>query len=536
MLKPTADYKNKVALLYGIPEWLKEFSKKKIERLEVFNYLINELISMQNSGMLVFIFSESKEWSKSFISKFFNDKILQNREWFKIIKLNPITQQNIEKKIDSIRRQYGINLGQEMIDQIITSSNKDLRSILQNLQLYWSSNIGIEDIGHSYSNKRAKDKNKSNINYMTQNNYSNVSLFENESVEKSKKFGTEMWSKDYGLSIFHAIGKFLYNKRKVSSKQEPVRLTYLEMKKKPRPKFYENHLNILNKVQTESSTFSLFLYENMLDHFGDISDWAKVLEAYSLNDSLLNRNSYSYWNMHYVEEIQQLTTHIECLAITEYNLHGGDLPKDNKLKMFAKPMFFEYKRKLNESKLLLNDSLKIDQWLRKEIVSEDMLIGSSFRSLTDYLPYLFQIEAFRKMDFLQPLAKLVNFKAKTINLGINKFWEDELCNDDQDKEFLNDLSIKNLQKQKFIKKKNAKDGFAQKANKPKAMFVEEKISDSSNESIDIAEEDLKDIISEWNNKNSAEEVEDINEADIQEWLNDIDEDTLRDLDGLLNSD
>lgn len=139
------------------------------------------------------------------------------------------------------------------------------------------------------------------------------------------------------------------------------------------------------------------------------------------------------------------------------------------------------------------------------------------------------------MDFLQPLVKLVNFKTKTINFGLNKFWEDELCNDDQDKEFLNELSLKSLQKQKFLKKKNAKDGFAQSASAVKNNWIIEEISDSSSESWDIKEEDLKDVISDFNRKNSSKEADDINEDDIQEWLNDIDEDIIDNLD-CINSD
>ena len=179
----------------------------------------------------------------------------------------------------------------------------------------------------------------------------------------TSKLNKELCNKDYGLSLFHAIGKFLYNKRLLPGEQKPQSVSSIRMKKKPRPRFYENHLEILNQVQTDSSTFSLFVHENMLDHFDDIADWANVLTTYSWNDAMLNRNSYAYWNMQYMDELQQLATHIEWLAITEYNIHGGDIVKRSK-KTMAKPVYFESKRKQNENKQILYDSLKIEQCLK----------------------------------------------------------------------------------------------------------------------------------------------------------------------------
>ena len=88
-------FKGNVGLIQSFPNWIKEFSKMKISRLERFNSLIRKIIENWNSGWLVFMFNDSKEWNKNFLSKYFTEDILQNEEWFKILKLNPITIFNV---------------------------------------------------------------------------------------------------------------------------------------------------------------------------------------------------------------------------------------------------------------------------------------------------------------------------------------------------------------------------------------------------------------------------------------------------------
>jgi hypothetical protein len=45
-------------------------------------------------------------------------------------------------------------------------------------------------------------------------------------------------SKDFGLQIFHALGKFLYNKRIDKSTKEGKRMTAEQLLNIPKPKFY----------------------------------------------------------------------------------------------------------------------------------------------------------------------------------------------------------------------------------------------------------------------------------------------------------
>jgi hypothetical protein len=59
------------------------------------------------------------------------------------------------------------------------------------------------------------------------------------SLPKSKKnIKTTETSKDYGLQIFHALGKFLYNKRIDKCTKKEIQMTAEQLLSIPKPKFY----------------------------------------------------------------------------------------------------------------------------------------------------------------------------------------------------------------------------------------------------------------------------------------------------------
>lgn len=100
--------------------------------------------------------------------------------------------------------------------------------------------------------------------------------------------------KDNPYSIFHALGKFLYNKRINPSTGNVEQMPSSEMKKEKKPKLYFKHKDILNQIQLEKPSFSLYLHENMLDFYNDIGDVANCLDIYSFNDRAEGKVQYSY--------------------------------------------------------------------------------------------------------------------------------------------------------------------------------------------------------------------------------------------------
>jgi len=66
------------------------------------------------------------------------------------------------------------------------------------------------------------------------------------------------------------------------------------MCKSKKPDLYFRHKDILNQIQIDKPSFTLYLHENMLDFFTDINEIADCLEVYSLTDSCESSVSYSY--------------------------------------------------------------------------------------------------------------------------------------------------------------------------------------------------------------------------------------------------
>lgn len=333
-------------------------------------------------------------------------------------------------------------------------------------------------------------------------------LTQQEIHRDSEKIET---SKDFGLLIFHALGKFLYNKRIDVRTKEVGYMTADQLQCIPKPKFYWNHQEILNKVDTESHTLSLFLEENMYDFFKNIEDMANVLDVYSANDPLTNFKSiYSNANEKYFYELKEQWALSEALAITEFNIHGYE-PKDSKnqkkgkLHTMAKPEWFDFKKKADETKLCIYETTKFEQNSGDWIISEQLLLGTTRVIWQDYLPYLNSMGYIRKHPSFERLSKLWEFSKSIPNVfkNSNRVEESEICNEEKDKEFEEKLA--NSKKQSNLKKRKQqfKDGKAwNKAEEVK--YQVEEIEDSSDE---VNESDLEDVMNELEQENLLDDLD-----------------------------
>ena len=56
-----------------------------------------------------------------------------------------------------------------------------------------------------------------------------------------------------------------------------------------KPKFYEKHAEILSNTLLEDHVLSLYLHENMLNHYQDIFDVSNCFDIYSELDGELSK-------------------------------------------------------------------------------------------------------------------------------------------------------------------------------------------------------------------------------------------------------
>lgn len=66
----------------------------------------------------------------------------------------------------------------------------------------------------------------------------------------------------------------------------------------------------------------MYLNENMHYFYSDIDDLANSLEVFSYTNSIDAELTYSYGNQQFLYEMDELNTLINCMSVTEYNLHG----------------------------------------------------------------------------------------------------------------------------------------------------------------------------------------------------------------------
>lgn len=478
-----------------------------------FNNLLTNIIEKDHTSLLVFTFTDSKERNKKFLSKIFNTSILNNAS-VKRLELNPITDANITKILKHVISDRGIKLSADRLEDIVKSSNRDLRNALQTLQFYSSNNNSNEHSLLQHSGRRhnpgprnRKHCDESNTQLMNEESFFGpdkaASSFSNGHGNRRSSSGKNenadsnlTTNKDYGLSIFHALGKFLYNKRIDPRTKEPRVMKSTELSVVPKPESYINHAQIMSQVQTESKTFSLFLQENMYSFFNDVDDIAKALEVYSTNDAILGRVDYCYANQKYIYELEEQAALSEGLAITEFNIHGGDRTSKREMKKMAKPEWFDFRRKINETKQLIAETTKLDQLTTQQFLSADLLLSTTQRLATEYFPHMKNMGMLRRVQFLNPVQELTTFSRHNFSRNSGGVDESELVNDEQDKEFLDELARRNRNKQKFKKKMNASDGLVvheEVESKDKQKYAEEEIEDSD---FEINEDDLKDALEE----------------------------------------
>ena len=104
---------------------------------------------------------------------------------------------------------------------------------------------------------------------------------------KSSKKAAAQHTKDLQLLIFHALGKFLYNKRVHPKTKEVKQLPYQMLADADRrPKLYYKPSEVIEQSMLEPSLFTLYLHQNVPQFFGDVADLADCLEFMSHQDSV----------------------------------------------------------------------------------------------------------------------------------------------------------------------------------------------------------------------------------------------------------
>jgi len=198
----------------------------------------------------------------------------------RILNFSSVTDRQMLKLLKEISSDQQLHLDEDLLREIVMQAKGDLRSALNQLEL-----VKTQD-------------------------------------GRSKRFKTNELltaGKDTHWNTFHALGKFLYNKRLDSdgtSKQFPSERLISD-----RPPLYFDPATIIRESDCEPLLFVQLLYENFPAFYSDIHDYAEALDSFVVSDYLeaLRFSTPSSIEKH--SAIDESAAEIVGRAVLDSNLH-----------------------------------------------------------------------------------------------------------------------------------------------------------------------------------------------------------------------
>ncbi|CAN6295815.1 unnamed protein product [Urochloa humidicola] len=201
------------------------------------------------------------------------------------IAFNPVTTNSIKKVLIRICKEEKYDVSEELLQQIAISSGGDIRHAIMSLQYYCleprrQSSALATTANHSGSKSR------------------------HSLVPRQESYGLSsalpsLCGIDETLSLFHALGKFLHNKREINFDVD-IDLDPFPLKEKLRRNSLKMDVpeKILSQAHGKVRTVADFLYENVLDFIDNeaVDDAWVVVSYLSEADCLLTGSPFTSYN------------------------------------------------------------------------------------------------------------------------------------------------------------------------------------------------------------------------------------------------
>ncbi|EWS74252.1 rad17 cell cycle checkpoint protein (macronuclear) [Tetrahymena thermophila SB210] len=292
-------YKNEVIVMQELPENASFYDLKRISEFINTRYIKSRI----KRNPLIFILNNSI-YSPYQINKLFKD---QCPEFYN----NCTTEINLPRPSDKeiqqfIQKQMSNNIKfqalsgyqrNEIIQDIVNTANGDLSNALNQLRMASYSKIP-----------------------------SSLSIKNKKKGENQKEANKKEKQKDNEFTIFHTIGKFLYNKRKMKgSKEDPRQMTKEELLS-GKTEFYFDPLKMIQQINCSQDFFRNSIQQNYLDFYANIEDVVNQANNYVLCD-IFDRINFNEKYEIVKEENSYLSSLIVGQGVMLNNLNGKDVKK-----------------------------------------------------------------------------------------------------------------------------------------------------------------------------------------------------------------
>ncbi|KAI8903004.1 Rad17 cell cycle checkpoint protein-domain-containing protein [Globomyces pollinis-pini] len=320
-------------------------------RNTLFTALQNYINSPFQSIPIIVIISDShtnlENTSMKPLSKrtFFPSSVLNNHR-FQEITFNPIAKTFLIKALQKIRlAEFGNELMSKSIEEIVSSSNGDIRTAVNNFQF---SKL-ISDSPLTFDTGNQKD-----------------------------------------VSLFHGLGKILHNKRSEASSTDTMLNENLVSKKRDCLSYDPEAL--FESLHMESQYFLLFLQQNYSTHCNDIFEAFEVSESLSDSDLYLRK-----W-----ENVLEMGKYAASVAIrgTAMSLHPTTTASRTRFTSHIKPQYWTNEQKRKENECLWNNDMSknyMENYFLKIDNPNEFSLSNHHGKLTvmqDTIPFLGLINRF----------------------------------------------------------------------------------------------------------------------------------------------
>ncbi|XP_057468909.1 LOW QUALITY PROTEIN: cell cycle checkpoint protein RAD17-like [Actinidia eriantha] len=248
------------------------------------------------------------------------------------VAFNPITVNSIKKTLSRLCREEHCNVDAEQINLIAKASGGDIRHAITSLQYFCVKphlrlSSSFSNGTPTYSKERSDEINR---------------LYDGFSLP----FG-----RDETLSLFHALGKFLHNKREAERSVSLDQDAFLVKERFARlPLKMDAPEKILCKAHGQARPVTDFLHENVLDFMNDeATDDACVVASYLSDADFLLASLSRMRSTNYEAEnvVQSSATSVAVRGVLFANFH----PLSSRWHTIRRPRLWQVEKSLRHNKL-----------------------------------------------------------------------------------------------------------------------------------------------------------------------------------------
>ncbi|XP_059623455.1 cell cycle checkpoint protein RAD17 isoform X2 [Cornus florida] len=317
------------------------------------------------------------------------------------VAFNPITVNSIKKTLSKICREEQCKVTAEQIDLIAKASGGDIRHAITSLQYFClkpesMSTLSISNCTPTYSKDRSDEINRSDDGF-------------------SLPFG-----RDETLSLFHALGKFLHNKRETENSTELGKNSFGIKEKFTRlPLKMDAPEKILCQAHGQARPIADFLHENVLDFLNEEAiDDAWVVASYLSDADFLLSSLSGMLTRNY--EAQNVVQSAAASVAVRGVLFGKFHPSPSRWHSIRRPGLWQVEQSLWNNKL--------EMVSQRCVAYNGLSLADMSVVATECKPVLKWL-GFRASDGLkpcQPSNMLEDDNLDSMSLGDNETSDDEI--------------------------------------------------------------------------------------------------------------